>query len=159
MKDETRLYHEIEKWFGDYLRDRYNGWNVETTCKTSKVALDAVLKERKIEIKEAIGLGIKVDIVGILTRKSEVKLALVEVKDKPLTLRDLGQLWGYTQLLDPVESFLISSKGLGTLTYILKILKREDLLVFGPKREKMMKVAKWDERGKSIDYATLIPKL
>ena len=159
MKGETRLYPDIEKWLENYLRDRYKRWNVETTHKTSKIALDVVLKEKGIEIKEAIGLGIKVDIVGILTRKSEVKLALVEVKDKPLTLRDLGQLWGYTQLLNPVESFLISSKGLGTLTYILKVLKREDLLVFGPKREKMMKIAKWDERRKSIDYATLIPKL
>lgn len=159
MKGEIRLYPDIEKWLEIYLRDRYRRWNVETTHKTSKIALDVVLKEKGIEIKEAIGLGIKVDIVGILTRKSEVKLALVEVKDKPLTLRDLGQLWGYTQLLNPVESFLISSKGLGTLTYILKVLKREDLLVFGPKREKMMKIAKWDERRKSIDYATLIPKL
>jgi len=159
MKGETRLYPDIEKWLENYLRDRYKRWNVETTHKTSKIALDVVLKEKGIEIKEAIGLGIKVDVVGILTRKSEVKLALVEVKDKPLTLRDLGQLWGYTQLLNPVESFLISSKGLGTLTYILKVLKREDLLVFGPKREKMMKIAKWDERRKSIDYATLIPKL
>jgi len=159
MKGETRLYPDIEKWLENYLRDRYKRWNVETTHKTSKIALDVVLKEKGIEIKEAIGLGIKVDIVGILTRKSEVKLALVEVKDKPLTLRDLGQLWGYTQLLNPIESFLISSKGLGTLTYILRVLKREDLLVFGPKREKMMKIAKWDERRKSIDYATLIPKL
>ena len=159
MKGEIRLYPDIEKWLENYLRDRYKRWNVETTHKTSKIALDVVLKEKGIEIKEAIGLGIKVDIVGILTRKSEVKLALVEVKDKPLTLRDLGQLWGYTQLLNPVESFLISSRGLGTLTYILKVLKREDLLVFGSKREKMMKIAKWDERRKSIDYATLIPKL
>ncbi len=159
MKGEARLYPDIEKWLENYLRDKYKRWNVETTYKTCTIALDVVLKGKGIEMKEAIGLGIKVDIVGILTRESEVKLALVEVKDKPLTLRDLGQLWGYTQLLNPVESFLISSRGLGTLIYILRVLKREDLLVFGPKRENMMKIAEWDERRKSIDYATLIPKL
>ena len=55
MKGETRLYPDIEKWLENYLRDRYKKWNVETTHKTSKAALDVVLKEKGIEIKEAIG--------------------------------------------------------------------------------------------------------
>jgi len=110
-------------------------------------------------MEEAIGLSIKIDVIGILKKGNDVKLVFVEVKDKPLTLIDLGQLWGYTQLIDPIESFLISSKGLGCLEYLFKVLKREDLLYYGPKREKMMKVAKWDVRRKSIDYDSLIPKL
>lgn len=83
----------------------------------------------------------------------------MEVKNQPLTLADLGQLWGYTQLINPVESFLISPDGLGTLEYLFKVLKREDLLVYGLKKEKMMRLCKWDSQRKSIDYATLIPKL
>lgn len=89
----------------------------------------------------------------------DIKLVFVEVKDKPLTLKDLGQLWGYSQLIDPIESFLISSKGLGSLNYILNVLNREDLLFYGKKRERMMRVCKWDEKRQSIDYFTLIPKL
>jgi len=158
MKEEN-LYPDIKKWLGSYLKDRYKGYRIETTSQTSRRSLDVVLKEKGIIIREVIGLSIKVDITGILRRKDNVKLVFVEVKPKPLTLKDLGQLWGYTQLVNPLESFLISSKGLGTLEYLFKVLKREDLLYYGPRRKKMMKVARWDERRKTIDYDSLIPKL
>lgn len=158
MKEED-LYPDIKKWLTSYLKDRYKRYQIETTSQTSKRSLDIVLKEKGIVVKDAIGLSIKVDIVGILRKRDDVKLVFIEVKNKPLTLKDLGQLWGYTQLVNPLESFLISPKGLGALECLLKVLKREDLLYYGPKREKMMKVAKWDERRKAIDYDSLIPKL
>lgn len=158
-KGEELLYPEIENWCKNYLENRYKGYRIITTHRTSRISLDSYLKNLNIEIKEAIGLGIRVDIVGILKRAAETKLVFIEVKDQPLTLADLGQLWGYTQLLNPVESFLISSAGLGTLEYILKVLKREDLLIYGTKKERMMSVVKWDIIRKVIDYSTLIPKL
>lgn len=158
-KKEESLYPEIEAWFKNYLKDKYKKYEIITTHKTSRQALDSYLKSIGIEIKEAIGLSIRVDLVGVLRKGKEIKLVFVEVKDKPLTLADLGQLWGYTQLINPIESFLVSSVGLGSLEYLFKVLKREDLLVYGMKKERMMWVCKWDSRRKSIDYFTLIPKL
>ena len=155
---EKDLYPDIRNWLDSYLRDRYKGYQIDTTYKTSKRSLDHVIKEKGIIVEEAIGLAIKIDVVGILKRASKIKLVFVEVKDKPLTLKDLGQMWGYTQLINPVESFLVSSEGLGALQYLLKVLKREDLLCYGLKRERMMKVAKWDVKRKTIDYDSLIPK-
>lgn len=157
-KQEEKLYPEIEGWFGIYLRDKYPRYEITTTHKTARITLDAYLKSIGITINESIGLAIKVDIVAVLRRSEELKLAFVEVKDVPLTLADLGQLWGYTQLLNPVESFLLSSKSMGRLAYLFNILNREDLLVYGLKKEKTMKVAKWDTAKKSIDYFSLIPK-
>lgn len=158
-KKEELLYPEIESWCKAYLESKYKGYSVTTTYKTSKVALDSYLNTIGIEIKEAIGLSIRVDIVGVLKRDKDIKLVFIEVKDQSLTLPDLGQLWGYTQLINPIESFLISSAGLGSLEYLFKILKREDLLVYGMKKEKMMRICKWDGQRKAIDYSTLIPKL
>jgi len=157
-KKEELLYPEIEAWCRQYLKDKYKEYEIITTHKTSKISLDAYLKTLNIEIKEAINLSIKIDVVGVLRKNQDTKLVFVEVKDDPLTLKDLGQLWGYTQLINPAESFLISPKGLGSLDYLLNILKWEDLLVYGSKREKMMKVCKWDTERKAIDYFTLIPK-
>lgn len=158
-KKEELLYPEIEQWCRIYLENKYKGYSVITTHKTSKIALDSYLKTIGIEIKEAIRLSIRVDIVGVLKRAKETKLVFIEVKDQPLTLADLGQLWGYTQLINPVESFLVSSAGLGSLEYLFKVLKREDLLIYGLKKEKMMRVCKWDGQRKAVDYSTLIPKL
>ena len=156
---EEQLYPEIEEWLKKYLEDRYCRYQVTTTHNTSRIFLDSYLNGIGIEINEAIGLAIKVDIVGVLKKGKEIKLVFVEVKDQALNLKDLGQLWGYTQLVNPIESFLISSKGLGTLEKVFKILKREDLLRYGSKKEKMMRVCGWDSRKKAIDYASLLPKL
>ncbi len=158
-KEEEKLYPEIKEWLQNYLTDKYKGYTVQTTYETSRRNLDVVLKSKGIQCKEAIGLQIKVDIVGILKRGDEFKLVFVEVKDTDLTLKDLGQLWGYTQLIDPIESFLVSSKGLGRLSHIINVLKREDLLKFGTKTNKFMQIAKWDKARDCIDYSSLTPKL
>ena len=158
-KDEEKLYPEIKEWLQNYLIDKYKGYAIETTYETSRRNLDVVLKSKGIQCKEAIGLQIKVDVVGILKRGNDFKLVFVEVKDTELTLKDLGQLWGYTQLIDPIESFLISSNGFGRLSYLFNVLKREDLLKFGVNINKFMQLAKWDKSRKSIDYSSLIPKM
>ncbi len=158
-KEEEKLYPEIKEWLQTYLVDKYSGYTVETTFETSRRNLDIVLKGKGIQCKEAIGLQIKVDIIGILKRGEDFKLVFVEVKDTTLTLKDLGQLWGYTQLIDPIESFLVSSEGTGRLSHIFNVLKREDLLRYSTRSNKFMQVVKWDTRRKSIDYSSLIPKI
>jgi len=158
-KEEEKLYPEIKEWLQSYLEDKYKGYTVQTIYETSRRNLDVVLKSKGIQCKEAIGLQIKVDVVGILKRGNEFKFVFVEVKDTDLTLKDLGQLWGYTQLIDPEETFLISSKGLGRLSHLFNVLRREDLLRFGTKTSKFMRIAKWDKQRKSIDYTSLIPKI
>ncbi|MFH1258468.1 MAG: hypothetical protein ABII74_01405 [Elusimicrobiota bacterium] len=158
FKKEELLYPEIEEWFKIYLSGKYPKYDITTTHKTSIITLDTYLKSLGITINEAVGLSIKVDIIAVLRRGDEIKLAFVEVKDNPLTLADVGELRGYTQLINPVESFLVSSKSLGRLSHLFNILNREDLLIYGLKRERMMKVAKWDTSKKSIDYFSLIPK-
>lgn len=156
---ESDLYPHIKEWFYSYLKDRYKGFDIETTDVTSRRFLDEVLQEKGIVIPEAIGLKIKVDIVGFLTKKGkEPQLAFVEVKEGHLTLKDLGQLWGYTKLINPVESFLVSSTGVGGLAAIIKQYQRHDILQYGDKNERHMSVAKWDVKRKSIDYSTLMPK-
>ncbi|PKM92449.1 MAG: hypothetical protein CVU81_00405 [Euryarchaeota archaeon HGW-Euryarchaeota-1] len=158
-KEEEKLYPEIKEWLQNYLTDKYKGYTVQTTYETSRRNLDVVLKSKGIQCKEAIGLQIKVDVVGILKRGNEFKLVFVEVKDTDLTLKDLGQLWGYTQLIDPIESFLVSSKGLGRLSHLFNVLKREDVLKFGTKTNKFMQIAIWDKRKKGIAYSSLVPKI
>ena len=112
-KKEELLYPDIEIWCKKYLEEKYKGYLVITTHKTSRISLDSYLKSIGIELREAMGLSIKVDIVGVLKKHGDIKLVFIEVKDQPLTLGDLGQLWGYTELINPIESFLISSEGLG----------------------------------------------
>lgn len=158
---EKDLYPDIEKWLNQYLTDNYKGYDIITTSESSNKTLDVVLNKYGINIDELDGLLIKIDVIGILQKSEnhdDIKLVFVEVKDELLTLKNLGQLWGYAKLVNPIESFLISSKGLGTLQIILEVHNRVDLLVYGENSEKFMKIVKWDNSRKIIDYSTMIPK-
>ena len=76
----------------------------------------------------------------------------IESKKTALNLHDLGRLWAYCKLCDPLEAFLLSSKDLGSLNKIFNNLNRTDLLEFGDgKTIKKMQVGKWDVTKNSID--------
>lgn len=156
---EEDLYPEIENWLKIYLQDKYRNSKIRTTYTSSQLNLEVVLSNLGVNPTLAIGLKIKVDIVGIVSIKDIDRLVFVEVKDEALTLKDLGQLWGYSQLMDPVESFLISSTSLGGLSKLFNALGRKDLLTYGKNRNKYMQIARWDRTRQDLDYSTLIPKV
>jgi len=154
---EKDLYPNISIWLEQYLNDNYKGYDIIVTDECHKQALDVVLRKYGIDCPMAKGLGIEIDIVGILKRKESYKLVFVEVKNVPLTLTHLGQLWGYCQLLDPEEAFLMSPKGLGTLGKIINDLKRVDILKYGDtKKYKSMRITRWNILRNNIDYDTLV---
>ncbi|MHB1492800.1 MAG: hypothetical protein ACYCSG_00085 [Thermoplasmataceae archaeon] len=158
MSSERDLYPSIELWLKRYLVEKYPGFTVETTFQSSNIKLGDVLRKEGLRYSNALLLNIKIDIVGILKKNEQVQLVLVEVKKNQLSLKDLGQLWGYTQLINPIESFLISPVGLGAISELYHVLKRRDIFLYGLKREKTMRVALWDAARKSIDYSSIIPK-
>lgn len=109
---------------------------------------------------QAVGLDIQIDVLGIVINKNKPYIAFIEAKKTQLNLHDLGQLWAYCKLCEPIEAFLLSSAGLGSLNKVLNNLNRQDLLDFGSgKTIKKMQVGKWDVNAKSIDYKTIVPKM
>ena len=71
----------------------------------------------------------------------------------------MNKLFYNNLLIDPIESLLVSSKGLGRLSHLFNVLKREDVLKFGTKTNKFMQIVKWDNVRNCIDYSSLTPKL
>ncbi len=156
---EVGLYKPIRDWLNMYLKDKYKGYEIITVV-TNSERLDRVLRRYGVIMEMANGVDIRIDILGIVRNQRAVKLFFVEAKKTKLTLRDLGQLWGYCKLVDPEEAFLMTSSDLGSLNKILNIFKREDLLDFGDgKIIKKMKVAIWNVKTNAPDLGTIIPKL
>lgn len=161
VKKEFELYEPMRMWLQKYLEEKYIGWKVITIDSHSRT-LDLYLEENGVidVYPEIVGLDIQIDVLGILKKNAQVKIVFIEAKKTQLNLHDLGQLWAYCKLCDPVEAFLLSSVGLGSLSKILNNLLRTDLLDFGDTRIiKQMQIAKWDLNTNSIDYKSLVPKL
>lgn len=158
---EIELYEPMRAWLQQYLENKYKGAKVITIDSHART-LDLFLEQNNIVdyYPQAIGLDIQIDILGIVIDKGKPNIAFIEAKKNQLNLHDLGQLWAYCKLCEPIEAFLLSSAGLGSLNKVLNNLNRQDLLDFGSgKTIKKMQVGKWDLSTKSIDYKTLVPKI
>ena len=161
IKKESELYEPMRVWLQKYLEGKYNGWKI-TTIDSHARTLDSFLEENGViaNYPQSVGLDIQIDVLGILEKRLKTNIIFIEAKKTALNIHDLGQLWAYCKLCDPLEAFLLSSKDLGSLNKIFNNLNRTDLLEFGDgKTRKRMRIGKWDITRNSIDYNTLIPKL
>lgn len=161
VKKEFELYEPMRLWLQSYLEDKYKGAKVITVDSHART-LDLFLEEYGVidNYPQTVGLDIQIDVLGIIIKNGKTNIVFIEAKKTQLNLHDLGQLWAYCKLCDPIEAFLLSSYGLGSLNKILNNFKRTDLLDFGDgKRIKKMQVGKWDLSTNSIDFKTLVPKM
>ena len=159
VKKEIELYEPMRKWLQQYLEDKYKGWKI-TALDSHARNLDSFLEEQGVisHYPQTVGLDIQIDVLGIMQKAGRTNITFIEAKKNSLNLHDLGQLWAYCKLCDPLEAFLLS-KDLGSLNKILNNLSRVDLLEFGDgKTIKKMQVGKWDVLRNSIDFKTLVPK-
>lgn len=158
---EIELYEPMRVWLQQYLEDKYHGAKVITIDSHART-LDLYLEQYGIvdHYPQSIGLDIQIDVLGIIINKGKPNIAFIEAKKTQLNLHDLGQLWAYCKLCEPIEAFLLSSAGLGSLNKVLNNFNRQDLLDFGSgKIIKKMQIGKWDINSNGIDFKTLIPKL
>ena len=158
---EFELYEPMRLWLQQYLENKYKGAKV-TTIDSHARTLDTYLEQFGIidHYPQSVGLDIQIDVLGIIINKGKPNIAFIEAKKTQLNLHDLGQLWAYCKLCEPIEAFLLSSAGLGSLNKVLNNLNRQYLLDFGSgKTIKKMQVGKWDVTTKSIAFKTLVPKI
>lgn len=158
---EYELYEPMRKWLNQYLLDKYRNAEVITIDSHART-LDSFLYEYGVlsHYPQTVGLDIQIDVLGIIKKKNKVDLVFIEAKKTQLNLHDLGQLWAYCKLCDPLESFLLSSSGLGSLNKIMNNLNRIDLLDFGDGNIiKKMQIGKWNINSSNIDFKTIIPKI
>ena len=157
---EKEMYPGMCIWLQRYLEDKYRNRYEIIVRDTSTRYLDDVLREVGVNHNKANGLQIQIDVLGIAKRsETDYKLFIIEAKKGVLNLKDLGQLWAYTKLIDPEESYLIGGSGLGHLGIILNVLRRLDLLQYGDgKKSKYIKVGLWDMNRSQIIQESIVPR-
>lgn len=158
---EMQLYEPMRKWLQKYLEEKYTNSEIITIDSHSKT-LDSYLAEYGVldYYPQSVGLCIEIDVLGIIKKNHDVFLVFIEAKKDKLNLHDLGQLWAYCKLCNPIEAFLLSPNGLGSLDKIINNLLRTDLLDFGNgKKIKRMQIGKWDILTNSIDLEHWVPKM
>jgi len=73
-----------------------------------------------------------------------------------INLKDISQLLGYSKVVKPKYSFIISPAGISSpVSTLIKVFKRYDILEYveGSK----IKIAQWNKVTQEIDSSTLLP--
>lgn len=159
VKLEKDLYPAMCEWLDSYLHDTYKNSDVYVED-TSQVYLDTVLEKYGVieEYPQTVGIGMQIDVLGIVKKRGKTSLVFIEAKKTPLNTHDLGQILVYCRICNPEKAFLFSSGGMGSLSKLLN--EREDLLYYSnDKKLKIIQAAKWDVVKKMPDMTTMIPKL
>lgn len=155
---ESDLYPRVAHWLARHLQGKYPRAKV-SAHDTHRSELASFLRKEKLHrhFKNSEAYEIQVDVTGVVEGRDFVKLAFVECKVGEITLRDVGQLLGYSLVARPDWSYLVSPEGLSDrLSMLLATYGRQDILVYG--KGQHIRIAVWNSGRGEIDLATLVPK-
>jgi len=155
---EADLYEPVRLWFQDVLSRRFRQAEVHA-YNTSRIRLSTLIGQRGLQahFPQSNVWDIQADITAlVIARQNHV--AFVECKTGPVTLRDIGQLLGYSRVAKPVRAVLLSLKPpTDALRTLLTVYGRYDILEYDDNRNRIL-IAQWDPvRGGVLHSETLPP--
>lgn len=154
---EKEMYPEVITWLSKYLKAKYPKREINV-FNTSQVNLSEFIRRKKLSkyFPEFETYIIKVDITGVVKHKEKCLLAFVECKLNSISLKDISQLIGYSKVVRPVFSLVLSPSGVSSpINTLINIYRRYDILTYQDNLK--VRIAKWNKNTKDIDAATLLP--
>ena len=162
VEAEKELYPPMCVWLKEYLEYRYPDYEVDA-YDTHEIKLDDALQRNGYPLppdSKIVGIPIEIDVLGVIQSRTDpcdIRLVFIEAKKTNLSIHALGQLLVYCRIADPIEAFLLSSKGMGGLNNIIVNKERTDIVTYGSYNEKTIHAAAWDVQGKHPIMETMTP--
>ena len=134
---EQETYEPLVLWLKKYIKKKYNEESeaFDTSSQTLNRYFSTNFNDFKIfedQIKNLEDLDIRPDVVGI--SKKTKKLFFIESKVVSLGIKEIGQIWAYSVIAEPYESFLISTKD--TSQSLMKVISQNsNFLDYGPRNK------------------------
>lgn len=154
---EKELYPDVTRWLENYLKGRHPHSKIKA-YDTSRQDLSIFLRQKHIHhfFPEFETYVIKVDVTAYIKNKNHCELAFVECKLNPINLKDISQLLGYSKVVRPKYSLIVSPAGISSpVNTLINIFKRYDVLAF--QGNSKIRIAKWNKFSKEIDVSTVLP--
>jgi len=152
------MYEDVRSWLDDLLVDNFPKAQVITEI-TSEYKLSDFLRKNGYQkyFNQHPTFEIFTDVTGIIIHDKRADLFFVECKLQKIQLKDIGQIWGYSKVANPISSLIISPNGnTPSVDTLLLTYDRTDILNYNHNRT--IKLAKWDKNKKDMDYGSIIPK-
>jgi hypothetical protein len=114
---ERDLYRPVCDWLSAFLRQKHRSAQIWVED-TSRSSVAEFLRRHRLTayVPWWVTLEIPVDVTGAVLivnhrHRPTLRLAIVEVKVRPINLRDLSLAIGYAKVVQPDYAFLVSPNG------------------------------------------------
>lgn len=154
---EHAMYAPVTEWLRRFMASRFPRAEISVED-THNVSLSRFVQDAGIQrfYPEYQSFDVKVDVVGLVRSARTCSLVLVECKINPVNLRDVGQLLGYSLVVQPAASFLISPRWWsGSLRSLLETYERTEVLRYG---KRAIRVCKWDPDRQAVLQESVFPR-
>lgn len=154
---EKEMYPDVMYWLNIYLQHKYPKAVVKS-YDTSRENLCEFIRRHKLSkyFSESDTYVVKVDVTGVTLYREKCFLAFVECKLNSINLKDVSQLIGYSKVVKPVLSVIVSPEGISSpVNNLINIHRRYDILTY--QDDLKVRIAKWNKSTKDIEVSTLLP--
>ena len=155
---ELDLYEPVRLWLKKVLKGRYRRMNVRV-FDSHNIRLSRLINDLGFQnqFPQFNAWDVRVDVTGIVSNGKVGYIAFVECKIKQLTLRDVGQLLGYSRVVNPILSVLTSpASPTDPLITLLQDYGRIDVLEYGPE-QRYIRIGRWDHTRAEIIPSSILP--
>lgn len=157
LNKEDDLYEPVRNWLEDFLLENLQASFVKTYIGANE-SLSKILSREDFgpQIKDLDFFGFKIDVFGVVKIRQSLRLIIIECKKDSIGLVHLGQLLGYSQIIMPWRSILLSPHGVNSsLNKFITIHKMDHLLRYG--QDGKISICKWDIDKRRPDFSRVLP--
>ena len=154
---EKEMYPDVIYWLDTYLHHKYHKATIKS-YNTSRENLSDFIYRHNLNryFPESETYFVKVDITGVIQYREKCLLSFVECKLNSISLKDISQIIGYSKVVKPILSLIISPQGISTpVNKLINIYRRYDILTYQDNLK--VRIAKWNKLTKDIDISTMLP--
>jgi len=160
---EAEMYPAVKQWLHDYLQVRYPRHSVITVvCHAQR--LNSLIRRLEIDNllpKDWQSWDVQVDVVGFVCSSQDAAIALIECKNRPISLSHLSQIIGYCRVVKPQIGMILSSEGISEgLQQLLITFGRQDVLIYAERHQhapQRIILARWNAQMNSPEPSSAIP--
>lgn len=157
IKNEHELYEPVSTWLNNFLLDNFKTSFVKTYIGANET-MSRILRRETFasRIENLSFFNFKIDVFSIVEIKKRMRLIIVECKKNAIGLIHLSQLVGYSQIMMPWRSILLSPKGVNSsLKKFITVHKMNHLLKYG--KDGRISICKWHIDKMRPDSSNVLP--
>jgi len=148
----------MKVWLENHLHDDYsNEYNIQVIIPDSNLSKIAIKSIKSIDGYNSFDF--KPDVLGILSDKHTGKTELVFLNRSvsAISLKEIGELFFYSKLAQPIQSFIVSSKGLPNEVNLLLLNEDIEKRLLQYSNNGTIIIFRWDVESDSIDPKSIFP--